>query len=123
MKLYLFPLIIFIIMLVYSILIIKDNRGLDNKLLYTMLFKYSVVLLFAIVEYLYLNKLNSFNNINLILIVLNIIISIMFGKTIHNICKQELDDNTLLKLSRASIYIMLETIVFVALILINQGTL
>ena len=96
----------------FIILILKNNKSLDSKMLGTMLFKYSVIILFAIVEYIYLIKYAPSNMTKIIIsIIINSICAYLMGNTIYNVSKaNELNDIELLKLSRISFVNMIAVV-------------
>ena len=100
----------------FIILVLKNNKSLDHKMIVMLLFKYSVIILFAIVEYIYLIR-HDINYTKIITSILfNSLGSYLFGNTVLKISElNELNDEELLKLSRTS---MINMICLVSLILV-----
>ncbi len=112
------PVIVFLPTLIYTVLSIKEKRIIEDRYFVTLLLKYGALLMFAIVECLYLWKKTAGLPVFLILYAIDAAAAVLMGTDLLKVCRaKELNEETAMMMLRSSGYIMLAVFGFIVMLI------
>ena len=115
------PVIVLIPTLVFTILSLREKRIIETRFFVTFLLKYGALLMFAIVECLYLRKKTPDIPAFVILCIIDTAAAVLMGMDILKLSRaKELNGETATLMIRSSSYIMLAILGFIVMLIMVQ---